>query len=202
MMRPVLQQGHSVPSSQNTTFYTMREGWKRDVTTIVVMAWQDICRATISRNLLSSLRIWRARIRTTICQLKTLMLTIYSRAINGILAMNEFKEKFGTCRNQPDRDDICAKDSALIVAILSVGTAIGALLAAPAGDMLGRRRSMLLAVGIFCIGAICQVCAEALPALLVGRWVFCFPSPTSPSPPKLGSVLGLAGCFKLCNVTD
>jgi MFS family permease len=91
--------------------------------------------------------------------------------------MNEFKEKFGTCKNQPDRDDICAKDSALIVAILSVGTAIGALLAAPAGDMLGRRRSMLLAVGIFCIGAICQVCAEALPALLVGRWVFCFPSP-------------------------
>ncbi|KAL7926302.1 general substrate transporter [Trichoderma austrokoningii] len=97
------------------------------------------------------------------------MLTIYSRAINGILAMNEFKEKFGTCKNQPDRDDICAKDSAIIVAILSVGTAIGALLAAPAGDMLGRRRSMLLAVGIFCIGAICQVCAEALPALLVGR---------------------------------
>ncbi|UKZ65506.1 uncharacterized protein TrAtP1_006706 [Trichoderma atroviride] len=91
------------------------------------------------------------------------------RAINGILAMNEFKEKFGTCKNQPDRDDICAKDSALIVAILSVGTAIGSLLAAPAGDMLGRRRSMLLAVGIFCIGAICQVCAEALPALLVGR---------------------------------
>lgn len=90
-------------------------------------------------------------------------------AINGILAMNEFKERFGTCKDQPDRDDICAKDSALIVAILSVGTAIGALLAAPAGDMLGRRRSMLLAVGIFCIGAICQVCAEALPALLVGR---------------------------------
>ncbi|KAL7901786.1 general substrate transporter [Trichoderma sp. SZMC 28014] len=90
-------------------------------------------------------------------------------AINGILAMNEFKDKFGTCKDQPDRDDICAKDSALIVAILSVGTAIGSLLAAPAGDMLGRRRSMLLAVSIFCIGAICQVCAEALPALLVGR---------------------------------
>jgi MFS family permease len=86
--------------------------------------------------------------------------------------MDEFRDKFGTCSNQPDNGDICAKDSALIVAILSVGTAVGALLSAPAGDILGRRQSMLLAVGIFCIGAICQVCAQALPALLVGRWVF------------------------------
>lgn len=95
-----------------------------------------------------------------------------SRAINGILAMDEFKNRFGTCNDKVANDDICAKDSALIVAILSVGTAVGALLAAPAGDSLGRRRSMLLAVAIFCIGAICQVCAEASPALLVGRWVF------------------------------
>lgn len=85
--------------------------------------------------------------------------------------MDEFKQKFGTCNNQTIDDDSCAKDSALIVAILSVGTAIGALLAAPAGDSLGRRRSMLLAVAIFCVGAICQVSAEASASLLVGRWV-------------------------------
>ncbi|KAH6609441.1 mfs monosaccharide transporter [Trichoderma cornu-damae] len=90
-------------------------------------------------------------------------------AINGILAMDEFKQRFGTCNKQPMDDSICAKDSALIVSILSVGTAVGALLAAPAGDSLGRRYSMLLAVAIFCIGAICQICAEAPPALLVGR---------------------------------
>lgn len=120
-----------------------------------------------------SSRIWLACIHTLIYQHRTSTANRLFRAINGILAMNEFKERFGTCKGQPDRDDICAKDSALIVAILSVGTAIGSLLAAPAGDMLGRRRSMLLAVGIFCIGAICQVCAEALPALLVGRWVLC-----------------------------
>lgn len=128
-------------------------------------------------------------------------LTTSSRAINGILAMNEFKERFGTCKDQPDRDDICAKDSALIVAILSVGTAIGALLAAPAGDMLGRRRSMLLAVGIFCIGAICQVCAEALPALLVGRWVFCSITNAILSTKALIRTWR-ARCSKLCNITD
>ncbi|UKZ48761.1 glucose transporter [Trichoderma virens] len=90
-------------------------------------------------------------------------------AINGILAMDEFKQKFGTCNDRTINDDICAKDSALIVAILSVGTALGSLLAAPAGDMLGRRRSMLLSVAIFCIGAILQVSAEASANLLAGR---------------------------------
>lgn len=83
--------------------------------------------------------------------------------------MDEFKQKFGTCNDRTINDDICAKDSALIVAMLSVGTAVGALLAAPAGDFLGRRRSMLLSVAIFCIGAILQVSAEASPALLAGR---------------------------------
>ncbi|KAK1247277.1 hypothetical protein MKX07_002186 [Trichoderma sp. CBMAI-0711] len=90
-------------------------------------------------------------------------------AINGILAMEEFKQRFGTCNNKTENDDICAKDSALIVAILSVGTAVGALLAAPAGDSLGRRRTLLLSVFIFCVGAILQVSAERLNALLVGR---------------------------------
>ncbi|KAJ4862992.1 sugar transporter domain-containing protein [Trichoderma breve] len=90
-------------------------------------------------------------------------------AINGILAMDEFKQKFGTCNDRTINDDICAKDSALIVAILSVGTALGSLLAAPLGDTLGRRRSMLLSVAIFCIGAILQVSAEGSAALLAGR---------------------------------
>jgi MFS family permease len=85
--------------------------------------------------------------------------------------MEEFKQRFGTCNNKTENDDICAKDSALIVAILSVGTAVGALLAAPAGDSLGRRRTLLLSVFIFCVGAILQVSAERLNALLVGRWV-------------------------------
>lgn len=148
----------------------MRDSRKKNIViVVVVVAWKDIRMTVISRNhpFLHASGWPAVALRFT--NIEHRPLTTFSRAINGILAMNEFKERFGTCKDQPDRDDICAKDSALIVAILSVGTAIGALLAAPAGDMLGRRRSMLLAVGIFCIGAICQVCAEALPALLVGR---------------------------------
>lgn len=93
--------------------------------------------------------------------------------------MDEFKNQFGAdCRSPvtgtgtgSGANSICAKDSSLIVAILSAGTAVGALLSAPAGDSLGRRITLLISVGIFCIGAICQVCADAIPLLLVGRYV-------------------------------
>lgn len=83
--------------------------------------------------------------------------------------MPEFKEQFSTgCRSE-GMPDICPRQLSTIVAILSAGTAVGALLAAPAGDSLGRRITLLLSVSIFCIGAICQVCADAVPLLLVGR---------------------------------
>ena len=95
---------------------------------------------------------------------------VWCRAINGILAMREFKDQFGTnCFDKKGELDICTDDSALIVAILSAGTVVGALLAAPAADSIGRRRTLLISVGVFCIGAICQVCAYSLPLMLVGR---------------------------------
>ncbi|PNY29977.1 glucose transporter rco-3 [Tolypocladium capitatum] len=90
-------------------------------------------------------------------------------AINGILAMPEFKTQFATSCRKNNQPDICPKDLSIIVAILSAGTAVGALLAAPAGDSLGRRITLLIAVGVFCVGAICQVCADAIPLLLIGR---------------------------------
>ncbi|KAI5467631.1 general substrate transporter [Mariannaea sp. PMI_226] len=93
-------------------------------------------------------------------------------AINGILAMTEFKEQFGSkCYDDNGKMEICTKDSSIIVAILSAGTVLGALLAAPAGDFLGRRKTLLVAVAIFCIGAVFQVCAQAINMLLVGRLV-------------------------------
>ncbi|CAM1504633.1 Fc.00g022240.m01.CDS01 [Cosmosporella sp. VM-42] len=91
-------------------------------------------------------------------------------AINGILAMSEFKKQFGAnCLDENNNSVMCTKDSSLIVAILSAGTAVGALLSAPAGDSLGRRITLILSVGIFCMGAIFQVCAQDVPMLLVGR---------------------------------
>ncbi|KAL6413278.1 uncharacterized protein AUP68_02785 [Ilyonectria robusta] len=86
--------------------------------------------------------------------------------------MTEFKEQFGTkCYDSNHKLEICTEDSSIIVAILSAGTALGALLAAPAGDSLGRRKTLLLAVAIFCIGSIFQVCAQATDMLLAGRYV-------------------------------
>jgi SP family sugar:H+ symporter-like MFS transporter len=60
-------------------------------------------------------------------------------------------------------------DKALIVAILSAGTVIGALLSAPAADSIGRRQTLLVSVGIFCVGAVCQICAQAQDLMLAGR---------------------------------
>ncbi|KAF4414972.1 putative RCO3 glucose transporter, partial [Fusarium austroafricanum] len=92
--------------------------------------------------------------------------------INGILAMNIFKSHFSTnkdCRDDQGHIDLCPDDSSLIVAILSGGAVVGAIVAAPAGDSIGRRKTLLVAVGTFCIGAIFQVCAQATAMLLVGR---------------------------------
>lgn len=90
--------------------------------------------------------------------------------------MREFKDQFGTTCFDKDTGliDICPKDSSLIVAILSAGTIFGALLAAPAGDFFGRRQTLLISVGVFCIGAVFQVCAQATAMLLVGRCVQLF----------------------------
>lgn len=101
------------------------------------------------------------------------LLTHFYSAINGILAMAEFRQQFASRCSQGEtvggNFNLCPKDSSIIVAILSAGTALGALLAAPIGDHLGRRRSLLISVLLFCVGAICQVCANAIPLLLVGR---------------------------------
>ncbi|CEI62069.1 putative glucose transporter rco-3 [Fusarium venenatum] len=92
--------------------------------------------------------------------------------INGVLAMDVFQTDFATdqtCRDENGHIDLCPEDSSLIVAILSGGAVIGSILAAPAGDSIGRRKTLFLAVVTFCIGAIFQVCAQATPMLLVGR---------------------------------
>ncbi|KAM0335320.1 hypothetical protein ACHAQA_000365 [Verticillium albo-atrum] len=94
--------------------------------------------------------------------------------INGILAMKSFQRDFAT--EAPELEDgdlrykITAAQSSIIVAILSAGTALGALLSAPAADSLGRRLSLLLSVGVFSFGGIFQVCAHNIPMLLVGRF--------------------------------
>lgn len=95
----------------------------------------------------------------------------YSRsAINGILAMDAFTKQFSTgFVDDSGSPAFAPSQTAIIVAILSAGTALGALLGAPAADTIGRRWSLMVSVGVFCFGVIFQMCADAIPMLLVGR---------------------------------
>ncbi|KAI4593553.1 glucose transporter [Pestalotiopsis sp. 9143b] len=92
-------------------------------------------------------------------------------AINGILAMDAFTKQFSTgFVDDSGSPAFAPSQTAIIVAILSAGTALGALLGAPAADTIGRRWSLMVSVGVFCFGVIFQMCADAIPMLLVGRF--------------------------------
>ena len=92
-------------------------------------------------------------------------------AINGILAMTEFRRQFSTGYIDPSDGlaQLTTAESSTLVAMLSAGTILGALLAAPIGDWIGRRISLLVCCGVFCVGGIVQVCANILSTMLVGR---------------------------------
>lgn len=94
-----------------------------------------------------------------------------SSTINGILAMSAFKEQFSTGYTRNGHPSISPTETAIIVAILSAGTVVGALIAAPVGDFWGRRKSLIGAVTAFNFGVIFQVCAQAIPMLVAGRYV-------------------------------
>ncbi|KKY37450.1 putative glucose transporter rco-3 [Diaporthe ampelina] len=91
--------------------------------------------------------------------------------INGILAMSAFKEQFSTGYVRNGHPSISPSQTAIIVAILSAGTVVGALIAAPVGDYWGRRKSLIGAVTAFNFGVIFQVCAQAIPMLVAGRFI-------------------------------
>lgn len=95
------------------------------------------------------------------------------RSISGILAMSAFEEQFSTGYRTTDTNQltISPAQSSEIVSILSAGTFFGALLAAPLGDYLGRRISLILAVGIFALGVALQTAAMQIPLLVGGRYV-------------------------------
>jgi predicted MFS family arabinose efflux permease len=65
--------------------------------------------------------------------------------------------------------NVSPAQSSQIVSILSAGTFFGALLAAPLGDKLGRRLSLIIAVVIFCFGVLVQTLAMHIPILIGGR---------------------------------
>jgi MFS family permease len=84
--------------------------------------------------------------------------------------MESFVKQFNTgARNTNGDITLAPSQTAIIVAILSAGTFIGALFGAPLGDTFGRRKSLIGSLGVFCFGVIFQICAQAIPMLLAGR---------------------------------
>ena len=66
--------------------------------------------------------------------------------------------------------------SANIVSTLQAGCFVGALLAAPFADRWGRKPALLLSALIVFIGIAMQTAADGhLPAMYVGRYVYCYP---------------------------
>jgi MFS family permease len=105
--------------------------------------------------------------------IESVLLLTMSSTISGILAMKAFRKEFTTGYIDPkdQLENISPAQSAQVVAILSAGTFFGALMAAPLGDKLGRRISLIIAVAIFALGVLLQTIAMALPVLVSGRYV-------------------------------
>jgi SP family sugar:H+ symporter-like MFS transporter len=91
--------------------------------------------------------------------------------IGGILAMDYWVNIFATDTNAAGHKYINSSQQALIVSILSVGTFVGALIAAPIGDRIGRRWGILVACFVFNAGVVLQTIAETIPLFVAGRCI-------------------------------
>jgi MFS family permease len=85
--------------------------------------------------------------------------------------MDYWKKEFATHRNELGEPIITADQDSLIVSILSAGTFFGALLAAPFGDLLGRRWGLMISAGlVFNFGVILQTASTTQELFIAGRF--------------------------------
>ncbi|KAK8112481.1 hypothetical protein PG984_013007, partial [Apiospora sp. TS-2023a] len=92
--------------------------------------------------------------------------------ISGFLEMPNFVERFGSPQPPNGEMGFSNTRSGLIVGLLSIGTLVGALMAAPIADKIGRRMSICLWTIIVSVGFVIQVAAStAWEQIMVGRLV-------------------------------
>ncbi|KAI0820337.1 MFS monosaccharide transporter [Trametes gibbosa] len=93
--------------------------------------------------------------------------------ISGIIQMDDWLRTFGVATAVTDDHPIGfflpSNRESLVVSILSAGTFFGALLGAPAADILGRRLGIMCSCLVFSVGIALQTGANNLATFVVGR---------------------------------
>jgi SP family sugar:H+ symporter-like MFS transporter len=85
--------------------------------------------------------------------------------------MPDFVRRFGQ-RHQDGTYYFSNARSGLIVALLSIGTLFGALIAAPVADKVGRKLSLMFWCTVVCVGVVVQISAtHHWYQVMMGRFV-------------------------------
>ena len=91
--------------------------------------------------------------------------------ISGFLQMPDFLDRFGQTHSDGTKYFGNVR-AGLIVALLSIGTLMGALIAAPIADRIGRKYSISFWAGIVSVGFIVQIAAvTAWYQVMIGRYI-------------------------------
>ncbi|KAI5452213.1 hypothetical protein NCC49_001148 [Naganishia albida] len=92
--------------------------------------------------------------------------------IADILLMEDFKRRFAQGPNAAGEYEFSVVREGLVVALLSIGTLIGALIGRYASDFMGRRKAIVLFCLLFSIGVIIQVTAtNSWVQIMMGRFI-------------------------------
>jgi SP family sugar:H+ symporter-like MFS transporter len=97
---------------------------------------------------------------------------VLNENVAGFLEMPNFLALFANTTNEKGQPAFTNVRSGAIVALLSIGTLIGAIVAAPIADRAGRRYSIVFWNMVFCVGLIVQISTvNKWYQIAIGRWV-------------------------------
>ncbi|KAJ9113075.1 hypothetical protein QFC20_001962 [Naganishia adeliensis] len=92
--------------------------------------------------------------------------------IADILLMEDFKRRFAQGPNAAGEYEFSVVREGLVVALLSIGTLIGALVGRYASDYMGRRKAIVLFCVLFSLGVIVQVTSsDSWVQIMMGRFI-------------------------------